>query len=655
MFRPQSRPFDPTAMSYHNLILSEVRPLSALDKYVFIPSHGPFFAHTLVVRDGERILVREEDYQCLVLYKEATVDTAKEVAVVIRINDRTLEEVTIDYQAVGGKYQNLVPVLKSIKENAGGKLVNPIYWKDIIDKPNSYNPTAHLHSMWEFQGWELLVNSLDKIRQGIYFKDIKKFRLAYDYYYAKRAELLANLDTRLAAVDTDIDVLIGKLRDPIGKLQPYTTQQTSFGDGVWQVMPKDYLLYGVSSDAQLGQEFGVSEEFVIPQPDNILLDEAMKPILQDENEWIYLDNEHPVIPLNVDDLYWEPIDEQFVALSVKFYHKVQHSPEYSAMLTANPASISDGETVTFTLTTISFAPNLTVPYLLTGVAQSNVDQPLEGTITTDQNGIGTLTVQLIAGSPITNLDRMYLEVFIMGGITASCGYDLSTNEIPDISAKLVTGMNNLPVNQIIYGDSFSIVIDHSGIAGEVLKVGSNLPSGLSYTVNGVTAPTSGAREVNVNIAPNTSKTYIKIKSTSANGLPTLTDAHFTFTTIEDTVFKTDDVVAKPVNVTAWFIDTFTGNPITEVNYGQQFKVKLQHDSLSAKRIDLEVVASPVSTFLENQPLPPVYTDTSGRGESGVLRLTKPSTELNGTLQIRVKDPYVSTLFQTIDLDVVYGE
>lgn len=655
MFRPHSRPFDPTAMSYQNLVLNEVRPLSVLDKYVFIPSHGPYYPETLVVRAGSRILVRETDYQCLVLYKEATIETAKEVAVVIRINDRTLEEVTIDYQAVGGKFQNLVSVLKSIKENAGGKLVNPIYWKDIIDKPTSFNPAAHLHSMWEFQGWEQLINSLDKIRQGIYFRKIGKYRQAYDYYYAKRAELLAGLDTRLAAVNTDIETLLGKLRDPIGYLQAYTTAQSSFPDGVWQSLPKNYLLYGVTVDADLGKEYGVSEEFVVPQPENILLDEAMKPIMQDENEWIYLDNEHPVIPLDIDSLYWEPIDEQFDARSVKFYKKTQHSPEYDATLIASPTTISDGQSTTFTLQTISFAPNLTIPYQITGVAQSNINQPITGELVTDQNGIANLTVTLIAGSPITNLDKMYLEASIMGGISAFCNYNLSSNNVPDMTTRLVQGMNNLTINQIIYGDIFSLVIDHAGIDGEVLKVGSNLPSGLAYTVNGVTAPTTGGRIVNVNIPADTNRTYIKIKSTAATGLPTLNNARFTLTTVENTVFTTEDFTSKPVTVVAWFIDAFTGATINEVEYGQQFKLKVQHDSLTARKIELVVVPNAISSYLENQPLAPIYTDSSGRGESGILRLTKPTSELNGTLNINVKDPFVASIFQTLGLNVVYGE
>ena len=92
---------------------------------------------------------------------------------------------TVDYQVVGGKYQDVIPVLQDLMDNLGDELVSPIRWSDIVGKPDKYNAAAHNHPYWEFAGWDVLLTPLDKILNGIYYQDRRKFRDTYDYYYAK--------------------------------------------------------------------------------------------------------------------------------------------------------------------------------------------------------------------------------------------------------------------------------------------------------------------------------------------------------------------------------------------------------------------------------------------------------------------------------------
>ena len=81
----------------------------------------------------------------------------------------------------------------------------------------------------------------------------------------------------------------------------HTTHHTHHtGDGSW-VEIGDHVLGFAKTPAILGTTVALSEEIVYPQPDNIILNETDTPILPEDDEWIYQDNEYPVYPGVVED------------------------------------------------------------------------------------------------------------------------------------------------------------------------------------------------------------------------------------------------------------------------------------------------------------------------------------------------------------------
>lgn len=140
-----------------------------------------------------------------------------------------------------------------------------------------------------------------------------------------------------------------------------------------------------NTPALLGTTVALSEEIVYPQPDNIILNETDIPILRDDDEWIYQDNEYPVYPGVVED-YDEEIDEQFDLLYVKGYIKTAHGNGYSASASSSKATMVEGDTTTIALTTFKFTPGLRVPYAIEGVGAENITIPKYGYVNIGLNG-----------------------------------------------------------------------------------------------------------------------------------------------------------------------------------------------------------------------------------------------------------------------------
>ena len=154
MSRLSSRPYDPTARSVLNLIVGEVRPLTTAEDYIFVPSHGPFYVENAVLRSKGLLLKKGKDYEFKALHMSAAQASGKSVACVIQITNKSLFEVTVDYQVVGGRYAEVYSVLEFLIDNIGEAIVDYIPWDNIGDKPEEFNPTAHMHPDWEIMGWE---------------------------------------------------------------------------------------------------------------------------------------------------------------------------------------------------------------------------------------------------------------------------------------------------------------------------------------------------------------------------------------------------------------------------------------------------------------------------------------------------------------------
>lgn len=159
---------DPTGVSSDNLVVGEIHTLNTARYRALAPTYGAFFTESLVVRDNlnNRVLEKGIDYQCTELLQEATLLYGKEISmIIIIINENVSSEVRVNYQVLGGLYQNPAESVKNAYENLN--LDSPIDWLNVINKPTEYPPGNHNHLLSEVYGFEALTIQLERIRNAI--------------------------------------------------------------------------------------------------------------------------------------------------------------------------------------------------------------------------------------------------------------------------------------------------------------------------------------------------------------------------------------------------------------------------------------------------------------------------------------------------------
>lgn len=160
---------DITGTNQDNLIQDEPHSLSNRPTRAIAPNLGPFFAESLIVKDGANILSRTVDYQIVELHQEATLRYGKEIAsVILIINTSVSSDVTITYQALGGYYS--YSGNDSTIANLYQSVINdnrPVDWTNIFNKPTEFNPTIHRHLLDDIFGFEPVVDYLERIKRAI--------------------------------------------------------------------------------------------------------------------------------------------------------------------------------------------------------------------------------------------------------------------------------------------------------------------------------------------------------------------------------------------------------------------------------------------------------------------------------------------------------
>lgn len=166
-FNQQVLDLDITGTNLSNKIVDEPHSLSNKPIRSISPNYGPFFAESLIVKDGGVILNRGSDYQIVELHQEATLKYGKEISsVILIINQNVSSNVTITYQALGGHYTYSDAAIASMYQ----AVINdnrPVNWTNIFNKPTEFNPTIHRHLLEDIYGFEPIVDYLERIKRAI--------------------------------------------------------------------------------------------------------------------------------------------------------------------------------------------------------------------------------------------------------------------------------------------------------------------------------------------------------------------------------------------------------------------------------------------------------------------------------------------------------
>ena len=165
-------PFDPTARATSNKIENEsitVIPPSHITDYSYIvPRAAPFYAETLVVKDGKtagaRRLVENVDYWCVIDFLSASASLNKRVSVGIALIDPNYSgTLYVSYQTLGGNYTMAdYSVLEElIRERY---IVKHVSYEQIINLPAGFSPEWHKHEVADMVGMSSVVTSLNNIK-----------------------------------------------------------------------------------------------------------------------------------------------------------------------------------------------------------------------------------------------------------------------------------------------------------------------------------------------------------------------------------------------------------------------------------------------------------------------------------------------------------
>lgn len=168
---------DLTGLNPDNFVNSEHHVLERRKNRALAPQNGAFFADSVVLIETptNRILTRGVHYVPVELCQSLSIATGKDVFGALLVIDRSIAaNVHVSYQCVGGEHSigadTLFSLLKKIPDDN-----NSYGWHDIIDKPEEFKPTPHLHAIGEAYGFEYMNHQLDRIRNAILWKNVPTY------------------------------------------------------------------------------------------------------------------------------------------------------------------------------------------------------------------------------------------------------------------------------------------------------------------------------------------------------------------------------------------------------------------------------------------------------------------------------------------------
>ena len=598
--KPPSRPFDPTGMALRNLITAEIKNVSIDENPTAVMSHGPFYTKSFIATSGGKPLKLGTHFKFLLIDQEATVITGKEVACVVQLLDKTIERISCTYQAVGGEFQDMFNVLERLTEEIKERPGQPISWDNISNKPETYPPTHHRHHVDEMGNHRFLADPLDEIRNALEHKAIKDIEILYTIIENGLSEYRKHLNGKIDEFRDKILSARNMAVFPLNFLLLSTAELTDarLPDGSWVPWNKDSLLYGVSKATDMGKEWRVSDQLVFPLPSDLLLDEEDNPVKTVTNDYIYLDNGQTPNEGGVGDINYEgSISTIFNSRAVAVYRKVGNGSRSTLTLskTLNGSSLIEGERVQFQLETVGYPFGSVFTYFIEGVSSDNIDVPLQGTVTTNDFGIATLSVKLLPDSPRT--DQSTLSFNVIDGpttYTETCPYQLNSNLDVNINITVCDSPYGTKVDEMVRGDTLWLRINTLGLLNKNVSFkAEGLTSAETWAIDGTRV--SGTTTITKKITTNVMYLPIVVDQKAVNAV---LDIQFSLTSGSH-VGKTPIKVQPFKILSSEFFSTESLNAITEVARTHPFQIRVKTNSIAVNIMDFTVGANP--SFIKPAP------------------------------------------------------
>lgn len=164
---------DLTGLDPNNLVQHEHHVVSNT-KYnrIIAVNETLFYAKSLrVVTSGGEELRRWIDFKPVHLFPEATAKAGEAITAFFEVvNESVSGDVYIDYQCIGGSWSKNSKALMDLM----WAVVNdnrPVFWEDILNKPEKFPPAYHTHDINRVYGWDLRIalseQLIDMLTNGV--------------------------------------------------------------------------------------------------------------------------------------------------------------------------------------------------------------------------------------------------------------------------------------------------------------------------------------------------------------------------------------------------------------------------------------------------------------------------------------------------------
>lgn len=166
-------PLDLTGEREANRI-SERHVIGVNQYRAFSLKHGPFYTKGLTVkeRNGTKPLRRGIDYECVFFYsKLAMLTKGLEIAgVIVIINPDVSTDIEVHANIVGGPYTHTAEAIQQAIEALELDNRNQ-YWREVVEKPDLFQPTPHIHDLGDVFGFQFIVDIIGQMTDVLMIGD----------------------------------------------------------------------------------------------------------------------------------------------------------------------------------------------------------------------------------------------------------------------------------------------------------------------------------------------------------------------------------------------------------------------------------------------------------------------------------------------------
>lgn len=162
-------PLDLTGEAETNRITGELHTVNDNNGRTITTNYGTFYTNSMVITNldnGDQLLKPGQDYTLLHLHASASRESGQEVCTVIHVEAHVTGQLSLTYQAVGGDYAGNPNAIRDLID-AIEMDQRAVVWGEILQKPDQFEPAAHLHHLGDLFGWEGMIALIEEIRKAI--------------------------------------------------------------------------------------------------------------------------------------------------------------------------------------------------------------------------------------------------------------------------------------------------------------------------------------------------------------------------------------------------------------------------------------------------------------------------------------------------------